>query len=483
MIQYDLIVIGTGSAMTDVEVFLHQKPDGKVAVVEKDQPGGICLTRGCIPSKMLLYPAEVLEQIRRAGEFGIEAEIREFHSTAVFDRMRLHTYLESTKIQESLAGSDAVDFYQGSARFTGRKELEVDVDGKRHVIAAPRILLCTGSRPAVPHIDGLDPGTYLTSDTLLELKELPVSIAVIGGGYIACEYAHLLAAFGVRVVLIGRNPQLLPEEEPEISTLVEGALAERMAVHTGRAVSRLEHRDGGVRIFADDGEFVDETETVLVAAGRESNADLLDPRAGGLAVDDRGWLKVDEYLETSIPGVYAFGDALGHHMFKHAANWEAQVAYVNAFGDAASRTAVDYHAVPHAVFTSPEVASVGMSEAEAVRRYGEEGIVVGLSPFAETAKGRAMRLLGKRYFVKALCDAEYGTILGAHIVGPQASILIQEIVNLMYVGEGVFPIRAQHIHPALSEVVQNAFANLGDLTDYRHELQHLLTGTEHHDHE
>jgi dihydrolipoamide dehydrogenase len=209
---------------------------------------------------------------------------------------------------------------------------------------------------------------------------------------------------------------------------------------------------------------------ILVAAGRVPNTDLLTPEKGGIQTDARGWITVDEYLETSQPNVWALGDANGKYLFKHVGNYESMVVYYNAF--LKERVKVDYHAIPHAVFTYPEIASVGLREAAAIENHGEDNVLIGMQRYQDTAKGEAMGVTD--YFVKVLVEKGSMRILGAHIIGPQASVLIQEIINLMYTPEqSARPImRGMHIHPALSEVVERAFSALMPPRQYRHLLEH-----------
>jgi dihydrolipoamide dehydrogenase len=213
-----------------------------------------------------------------------------------------------------------------------------------------------------------------------------------------------------------------------------------------------------------------EADEILIASGRGSNTDVLHPERAGIKTDERGWITVDERLETSQPNVWAFGDANGKHLFKHAANYESVIVYNNAVLN--KRIEADYHAVPHAIFTDPEIAGVGLRQREAMERYGAGGILIGFERYEDTAKGEAMAV--KDYFVKVILAKETLKILGAHIIGPHASVVIQEIINLMYAPEqSAQPMfNAMHIHPALTEVVQRAFQSLMPAEEYYHLLEH-----------
>jgi dihydrolipoamide dehydrogenase len=279
---------------------------------------------------------------------------------------------------------------------------------------------------------------------------------------------------GTEVTIVGRNSQFLPDEEPEISAVAQHKLMEHLDIVTNHEVRSMSQGDDGVNITAvnrDDGSKISFTASeVLIATGRAPETDILQPEKGGIEVDEHGWIVVDEYLQTSQSNVWALGDATGRYLFKHVANHEVEVVYHNALLD--KDMTVSYHAVPHAVFTSPEIAAVGMREGEAVEEYGDDGVLIGFYRYENTGKGDAMH--ARDYFVKVILDREELRILGAHIVGPMASVLIQEIVNLMYTLERrVHPLlQAMHIHPALPEVVQRACNNLMTREQYHHELEH-----------
>ncbi len=274
------------------------------------------------------------------------------------------------------------------------------------------------------------------------------------------EYGHFFASIGTKTTIIQRPYRVLPEEEPEISDLLKTELGQRMEIYTGyeafevkqegtqKTLVARNRQDGSTKEFS--------AEALMIATGRVSNAGILKPEKTGVKLDEHGFIKVNEYLETSKKNIFAFGDAIGKQMFKHVANYEAGVAWHNAVHD--HKVKMDFSAAPHAVFTHPQVASVGLKEEEAKQQHYK--ILVGRAPYRDTAMGAAMGY--PEGFVKVIVEQETGKILGAHIVGPEASILIQEVVNAMVSETGSFASIAQamHIHPALSEVVQNAFGNL-----------------------
>lgn len=468
---YDYIIIGTGSAMNFVEALIQQNPNTKIGVVDKDEPGGICLTRGCIPSKILLYPAELVRNIERGQEFGIDVDVKKIDFGRVMERMRTLIYSDINRIRDGLSHSRNIDYYNGIAEFVAPYTLKVGDD----TITAKTIFLCTGSKPKTPPIKGLEESGYYTSDTILKITQLPESIVIVGGGYIAAEYGHFFSAMGSRVTVIGRNPQFLPREEPEVSALAKRELQEHMNIITNHEVREVSKTlDGKKKIVAinrENGKTMEFTaEETLVATGRSPNTDILRPGKGGIRVDQKGWIFVDENLETSQPNIWAFGDANGKYQFKHAANYESLVAYSNAI--LKKNVKVDYHAIPHAVFTYPEIASVGLREKEALEKYGKDELLIGFQKYQDTAKGEAMK--AKDYFVKVIVEKENMKIVGGHIIGPHASLLIQEIVTLMYTPEqNAYPIiDGMHIHPALSEVVERAFRSLMTPEHYHHTIAH-----------
>jgi len=472
MKKYDLIVIGTGTGTSVADAAINEKPDLKVAIIDKDEPGGICLTRGCIPSKLLIYPADVVRLIQRSKEFGIEAQIKKIDFPSIMEHMRTTIHRDIDNIRSGLSNSKNIDYYAKQAEFTAPYTLKVGSE----LIKSKSILLCTGSRPSIPPIEALEDTGYLTSDTLLELTKLPKSIAMIGGGYIDAELGHFLSAIGSKVTLIGRNKQFIPAEEPEVSEVARRELSKYLTILTNHEVRKAKATREGKRLTAvnrENGKITTiVSDEILVATGRSSNTDILHPELAGIKIDKKGFFIVDDYLQTTQAGVYALGDANGNHLFKHVANYEAKVVYYNAFGK--TKMKVDYHAIPHAVFTEPEIASVAMGEKEAVEKIGKENVLIGFYRYEDTAKGEAMRT--KEYFVKVILQRKTGKILGAHIVGPQASVLIQEIINLMYTkNQSSEPlIEAMHIHPALSEVVDRAFRSLRSIEQYHHQLQDHL---------
>jgi dihydrolipoamide dehydrogenase len=340
-----------------------------------------------------------------------------------------------------------------------------------HTIKAKVIFIASGARTLIPPIKGIETVDYLTSDTVLELKAQPRSIIIAGGGYIGMEYGHFFSAIGTKTTVIQREDRVLPAEEPEISDLLKTELGKYVDILTGYDVIevRMEGAEKAVTIQSriDGSQRTVTAEAFMVATGRVSNADTLKPDKTGVKLDSRGYIEVNEYLETSKKHIYAFGDATGKQMFKHAANYEAGVVWHNSTHD--HKAPMDFSATPHGVFTYPQIASVGLKQEEAKKHYN---ILVGVAYYRDTAMGAAMG--SPEGFVKVIVEKETSKILGAHIIGPEATNLIQEITNAMVTPPGDYgPIaRGMHIHPALNEVVQNAFGALFDPEQTQHEHEH-----------
>ncbi len=408
-------------------------------------------------------------EIREAKKLGITAEVTAVDFPAIMERMRAHVKKSRDGILESLKGAEEFDYYGGEAQFTGDHTLEAD--GKN--LRGKTIFIVSGCRPLVPKVAGIDSIEYLTNESALELTKRPGSMVILGGGYIAVEFAHFFEAMGTEVTIIQRNRQLVPEEEPEVAELLKKILSRRMKVHTDTEVTEVRQNGPVVTVTARErgsGKLFEVTaERLLVAAGRRPNSDNLMVRNTGVKTDEKGFIVVDEFFETSKKDIWAFGDVIGKKMFRHAANHEAELAWHNAVHGKKSR--MNYLTVPHAVFTWPEIASVGLGQAEAVKLMGEKELLVGKAMYTDVARGEAMR--ETEGFTKAIVHRKTGKVLGYHIIGPQASVLIQEVVNVMAGDGNLWSLaRGIHIHPALSEVVLKAFGKLQPLGEEKEHKHH-----------
>jgi len=451
MERFDVLVVGSGSGMMIAEAAVNSGL--RTALVEMGRLGGTCLNTGCIPSKMVIYPADLVNTIKRAERLGVHARIEAVDFEHIMERARRFVDHDRRPMEESVGRTEGLTYYQGRGEFVG--DYTREVAGK--TVTAKNIFLATGSRPLVPPVKGLESEDYLTSDNVWDMRRRPDSVVIVGGGFIACELAHFFSAVGSETTILSRSPRLLRGAEPEISEALKASLSQRMRVETGIEVKEAMRGGRGVEAKAvgPSGEETFTAERLLLAAGRRSNADLIKPEKTGVQLDERGFIKVNSRYETTRPRIWALGDAIGKAMYKHVANREAEIAW-RAFRGGHFHP-LDYDRVPYAVFTWPQVASVGLTEAEAQRRG--LSILVGEYNYMDTARGAAMEEDG---FVKIVLEEKTHRILGAHILGSEAPTLIQEIINVMYAGDGsAYPVAdALHIHPALPEVVQRAVYNL-----------------------
>lgn len=456
MNHYDVIVIGAGSGSIVVEAALDHGLT--VALVHTPPYGGTCQNFGCVPSKMLVFPADRIMEIKEAERLGVHAEIKSVDFQAIMERMRAQRKESQDQEQKGLQDVEHFQFYPGEGSFI--RDYTLQVNGE--TISGEKIFICNGARPLIPPIKGIETVEYLTNETVLELPERPESMIIVGGGYIAAEYGHFFAAMGTKVTILQQNERLLPQQEPEISELLKIEMGTRMDIMTNMRATEILNQRGNYLMKAMDQKIQEEktftAQTILLAAGRTSNADRLHVEYTGVALDPRGFVTVNEYLETSKKNIWAFGDIIGKFMFKHVANREAEIAWHNAAHDHKAR--MDYHAIPYAVFSYPQIASVGMTESQAKKNHE---ILVGTGFYSQTAKGIAM--MDDRSFAKGIIDRQTGKILGFHIIGPHASILIQEVINAMASPDGSpAPLfQGLHIHPALPEIVIVTLQNLKEV--------------------
>ena len=457
MRHFDLCVIGTGSGNSIID---DRFDDLNVAIVEMGTFGGTCLNVGCIPSKMFVYPADLAASTIQATRLGVDLDLQGIRWREIQERIFGRIDPKAANGRTYRQESHNVTVFDGRARFVGPRELDV---GAAETITADRIVIAAGSRPVVPDLPGLSSVEFHTSDTLMRLPELPESLIIIGGGYIAAEFAHVFSAFGTSVTVLNRSEVLLRREDAEVAKRFTDLLGRRVDVRVNTSVKSVESTDDGrVRVHVkgpeDEPEPLD-AEALLIATGRTSNADTMDPARGGIDVDDDGLIVVDPYQRTTAEGVFALGDVSSRQQLKHIANSDARVVQHNLL-HSDSMITNDRRFVPRAVFSMPQVASAGLTEAEAA----EQGIdyLVSKQDYGETAYGWAME--DTDHFVKVIADAQSKLLLGAHVVGPQASLLIQPLIHAMsFEQPAPEVVRGQYwIHPAMTEVIENALLGLSD---------------------
>ena len=448
MKTFDLIVIGAGSGL-DVAVETARR-GWKTAIIEEGPLGGTCLNRGCIPSKMVIHSADVAEEIQKASLFGIHARLQGVDFRKVTGRASRTVDQDSQSIKRSLQKGKNPQLYQGKARFLSPREVQVNGE----VLHGKRILIAAGARPSIPRLPGLDQVPYLTSTEALRLTVLPQSMVIIGGGYIGVEMGHFYAALGCKVTIIQRGPLLIPREDQEIAETFTRLWKQRYGIVCNCDVVRVERRKEGIAVHTQhQGKaktFVGEK--LLIATGLQPNSDVLDLPRAGVKTNERGFIRVNGFLQTSVPHIWALGDIAGVYLFKHSANKEAECLLQNWFG---KKRPVDYVPMPHAIFTHPQIAGVGFTEQECLQL--KKKYLRGKYEYQHTGMGAAIE--EKEGFVKFLVDKTTREILGCHILGPQASTLIHEVVVALRADrKNALKIlqEAIHVHPALSEVVQRA---------------------------
>jgi len=445
MKEYDLVVIGSGVGLTIINYGIMA--GWKCALIEDKKIGGTCLTRGCIPSKILVYPADIIKEVERAKKIGIEFELKKIDWNLISQRM-WQQINESYEIEKGLSTVKNLDLYKGVSEFTREYTMKVKLNetgeysnefkGKRFVIAS-------GAREFIPPIAGLNEAGFITSTTFFGEKfpkKLWKSIIIIGGGIIAAEFAHIFSSFGVETTIVEMLPRLVSTEEPEISEILEKSMRKHVNIHlNSKAISVKKENNMKIVIIENkNGEKKDLiAEEIFLAVGRRSNADLLKVEKTGIETDKQGWIITNKYLETNKSNIWALGDANGKFQFRHKANYEAEILIQNIFGHSKEKIAVDYSAVPWAIFTHPQIAHVGMTQQEAISNGYK--IYVAKKKYSEVAKGFALGFDESSEddgLFKLIVDEHY-RILGAHIIGPYAESLIQPFVYLMNSGFSCTP--------------------------------------------
>ncbi|EPG66947.1 pyridine nucleotide-disulfide oxidoreductase [Leptospira wolffii serovar Khorat str. Khorat-H2] len=449
MKKYDILVIGSGGGTKLVTP--PSKLGYKVAILEKDRLGGTCLNRGCIPSKMLIYPAEILALAGDSSRFQLDIP-RPYHVDfkTLVERVSATVDADSNSIIPAYEKNPNIDYYPHEGRFEENKI--VRVNGER--ITADRIFITAGCRPFIPDIPGLEGTPYMTSREALRRTELPKKLLVIGGGYIGLELGFAYSSFGSETTFIVRK-RMLSHEDKDVVDTFEKAFSKRHDVRLGTQVEKVSYQNGTFTLYCksdNDGSFVLEGDALLVATGIRPNTDWLDLQNTDVQLDEKGYIRTNEYLETTAPGVYAFGDIIGKYFFRHSVNFEGEALFQSLYVDK-KRSVIEYPPVPHAVFTHPQVAAVGKTEDELIREGTE--YISAINPYSSSATGMAR--LSEDSFVKILVSPKTRKILGAHIIGDEASNLIHLFILLMTMGGTLEDLlKMIYVHPALPEIARNA---------------------------
>lgn len=449
MLTYDIAIIGAGpggyvAAIRAAQLGL------KAAVIEKDRVGGLCLNWGCIPSKALLWNAEVVNLVRRAGDWGISAENVSFDMAKAVDRSR-EVVDRMVRGVEFLLEKNKVEVIRGEGILRSPRQIEVKPAGT--LVEAEHVIIATGARPrTLPGLE-VDGQIVITSREALGLRERPQSVAIVGGGPVGMEFAYYWRAYGVDVTVIEMLPHLLPLEDEEISRQVERAFrSQGIRFVTGARVTGVERHAGAATVRLDVGGTEQEVqaERVLVSVGFRGAVEGLGLEALGVETE-RGFLKVDSRLRTSVPNVYAIGDVTGILMLAHVASAQGVDVVERLAG--LNPPALTYTKMPRATYCQPEVASVGLTEAQA-REAGHK-LKIGKFPFR--GNGRAVAMGTAEGLVKVVSDATTGELLGVHIVGPQATELLAEAALTLALEATPRELGWMvHAHPTLSEAVKEA---------------------------
>jgi dihydrolipoamide dehydrogenase len=452
MSHHDLLVIGGGTGNNVAAAGADAGLD--TALIEPGPLGGTCLNRGCNPSKMLIQAATAANHVRDAERFHLDASLDGVDFAAIVDDMDETLSALAEGMEASYQEKDNLTIYGETAEFVAERTVEVGDEE----VSADRVVVAAGSRPLVPPIDGLEKVDYLTSRDALYLREQPDSLVILGGGYIAVELGYFFESLGTDVTIVEMMDTLVPREDPDVAETFTEIASTRHDVYTGHRVTAVESDGEMVTAHAEteDGDAVSVAgDELLVALGRRPNTDTLAVEAGGIETDDDGFVVTNDRLETSAENVWAQGDIADNAMFKHSGDYETQVTIENVVhgGD---RTA-DFSAMPHAIFTEPQMAGVGKTAAE-LEDEGRE-YVVGREELPDTPMGRAKKL--DEGFVKVLAAPD-GGILGCHMLGYEASTMIHEVVVAMRAGSGTVSDITDtiHAHPTLNKVVEYAFEDV-----------------------
>ncbi|GAC1404437.1 MAG: mycothione reductase [Mycobacterium sp.] len=453
--HFDIAIIGTGSGNSVLDE-RHTKK--RVAICEQAVFGGTCLNVGCIPTKMFVYAADVAQSARESAKYGVDARIDDVRWGDIVSRIFGRIDPLAMGGDNYRRSSPNVEVFKSHTRFRptlpdGRYVLHTE-DGDE--LTADQVVIAAGARPAIPEEIANSGVPYYTSDTIMRILDVPEHLVIVGGGLIACEFAHVFSALGSRVTLIIRGSTLLRGHDDTICERFTDLASKKWELLSHHEVAGLRQDGDGVELRCDDGSRI-RGDALLVATGRTPNGDLLDAELAGVKVTSGGQVVVDEYQRASARGIFALGDVSSDYQLKHVANHEARVVRHNLlqnWDDTDALMPSDHRYVPSAVFTDPQIASVGLTENQA--RAKGYTFKTKVQDYADVAYGWAME--DATGIAKIIVDDDSGLILGAHIMGYQASSLIQPLIQAMSFGLPAQEMaRGQYwIHPALPELIENA---------------------------
>jgi len=446
---YNVVVIGAGTAGL-VAAAGTAGLGGRVALIERNLMGGDCLNFGCVPSKALISSARLIQQIREAEKWGLDQQLPQFAFEKILERMRGRRAKIAPNDSQERFESLGVDVFRGEAHFISPHEIEVD--GQR--LRAKNFVIATGSRAAIPRIEGIDRIPYFTNETIFdELKEKPESMIVLGGGPIGCELGQAFARLGVKIDLVHSGAQLLPREDRDVAEFMQARFAaEGISVHLTAAAKRVSKRDGKIVLEFREGQPI-AADTILIAAGRTPTLHALNAEAAGVDYDEHG-VNVNAYLQTSQSHIYTAGDIANRLKFTHTADFTARILVRNILLPFQFlRQKVDWSVVPWCTYTDPEVAHVGLGEKEAKQKNVEYDLFVVLLEDVDRAVVESEEL----GFAKILTARGSDKILGTTIVAPHAGDLLHEFVLAMKASIGLSTIASTiHAYPTFAELARKA---------------------------
>ena len=443
---YDLAVLGGGPGGY-VAAVRGAQLGASVCLIEEREVGGTCLNRGCIPTKAILASGELYHHMKRADEFGLTVSEVGFDMAKIIERKNKVVFGLRSGV-EKLLKSNKITLIKGRGKLISKNEIEVSGE----VVSAKNVILATGSEPLVPGLFSIDSKNIITSDDALEMKEVPESIVVAGGGVLGCEWAIIFNTFGCKTTVIEMLPTIVPTEDVQVSRFLQSFMQRQgIKIMTKSKISEIKEIDGEIETVLENGKSV-KAQKMLLSLGRKLNTRGLGFEEAGIEFDGEK-IKVDDGLRTNIPGIFAIGDITGKKLLAHVASAQGIVAAENAMGE--DKKVIDYDLIPGCIYTSPEAASVGITEEMAKSR----GIKYVKSKIPFGINGKASCIGETGGFVKIIAEEETHKILGVHIIGPKATELIGEGAFLVVQGlTAKEALKTVHPHPTLSEIIMEAIA-------------------------